>query len=396
MATKRNVTSNAPAAEDISISNKAVIDEAIERNWEIPNFTIKEIRDAIPAHCFRRDTFRSFTHVLHDIIIMSILAIGASYIDSIPNTYARIALWPLYWIAQGIVGTGVWVIGHECGHQAFSPSKTINNSVGYVLHTALLVPYHSWRFSHSKHHKATGHMSKDQVFVPSTRKEYGLPPREQDPEVDGPHDALDEVPLLSCIACSFNLPLAGLFISSPMSLVKITPVGLLISTPSVLSTIENQFWDVMSSTAGVLGMIGFLAYCGQVLALLLSSSTMLFPYLNVNFWLVLITYLQHTDPKLPHYRENVWNFQRGAALTVDRSYGFLLDYFHHHISDTHVAHHFFSTMPHYHAEEATVHIKKALGKHYHCDNTPVPIALWKVWKSCRFVEDEGDVVFFKN
>nr|AAD55982.1 delta-12 desaturase [Amylomyces rouxii] len=396
MATKRNVTSNAPAAEDISISNKAVIDEAIERNWEIPNFTIKEIRDAIPAHCFRRDTFRSFTHVLHDIIIMPILAIGASYIDSIPNTYARIALWPLYWIAQGIVGTGVWVIGHECGHQAFSPSKTINNSVGYVLHTALLVPYHSWRFSHSKHHKATGHMSKDQVFVPSTRKEYGLPPREQDPEVDGPHDALDEVPLLSCIACSFNLPLAGLFISSPMSLVKITPVGLLISTPSVLSTIENQFWDVMSSTAGVLGMIGFLAYCGQVLALLLSSSTMLFPYLNVNFWLVLITYLQHTDPKLPHYRENVWNFQRGAALTVDRSYGFLLDYFHHHISDTHVAHHFFSTMPHYHAEEATVHIKKALGKHYHCDNTPVPIALWKVWKSCRFVEDEGDVVFFKN
>lgn len=123
MATKRNVTSNAPVAEDISISNKAVIDEAIERNWEIPNFTIKEIRDAIPAHCFRRDTFRSFTHVLHDIIIMSILAIGASYIDSIPNTYARIALWPLYWIAQGIVGTGVWVIGHECGHQAFSPSK---------------------------------------------------------------------------------------------------------------------------------------------------------------------------------------------------------------------------------------------------------------------------------
>lgn len=32
-----------------------------------------------------------------------------------------------------------------------------------VLHSLLLVPYHSWRFSHSRHHKATGHMTKDQV-----------------------------------------------------------------------------------------------------------------------------------------------------------------------------------------------------------------------------------------
>jgi omega-6 fatty acid desaturase (delta-12 desaturase) len=114
MATKRNVSAEEP---------KAIIDEAIERNWEIPDFTIKEIRDAIPAHCFRRDTFKSFTHVLHDFVIIAALAYLASYIDTIPSPAIRMALWPLYWTAQGIVGTGVWVIGHECGHQAFSPSK---------------------------------------------------------------------------------------------------------------------------------------------------------------------------------------------------------------------------------------------------------------------------------
>jgi omega-6 fatty acid desaturase (delta-12 desaturase) len=53
-------------------------------------------------------------------------------------------------------------------------------------------------------------------------------------------------------------------------------------------------------------------------------------------------------------------------------------------------------MPHYHAEEATVHIKKALGKHYKYDPTPIPQALYKSWMACRFVEDDGDVVFFKN
>lgn len=387
MATQRNVSKP---------ESKLILDEAVEKNWEIPNFTVKEIREAIPAHCFRRDTFRSFTYVFHDLVLMLALGYAATYIDTLPSVYARIALWPLYWTAQGIVSTGTWVLGHECGHQAFSPSKTINDSVGFFLHSILLVPYHSWKYSHSKHHKATGHLEKDQVFVPKTRSMMGLPPRDQDPIPDGPHSAIEETPLVTLhrmfVMFVFGWP--GYLLSNISG--QPYPGWTSHFNPNCAIFDQSQFWDVMVSTFGVFGMIGFLVYCGQIFGTLAVIKYYLIPYLCVNFWLVLITYLQHTDPKLPHYTDNVWNFQRGAALTVDRSYGFLLNYFHHHISDTHVAHHFFSTMPHYHAEEATVHIKKALGKHYHCDNTPFPVALFKVWKACRFVEDEGDVVFFKN
>lgn len=49
---------------------------------------------------------------------------------------ARFALWSLYGFAAGLVATGLWVIAHECGHQAFSENKTINNTVGWVLHSA--------------------------------------------------------------------------------------------------------------------------------------------------------------------------------------------------------------------------------------------------------------------
>lgn len=38
------------------------------------------------------------------------------------------------------------------------------------------VPYHSWRITHAKHHASTGHMSQDQVHVPKTRSDVGLPP----------------------------------------------------------------------------------------------------------------------------------------------------------------------------------------------------------------------------
>ena len=75
----------------------------------------------------------------------------------------------------------------------------------------------------------------------------------------------------------------------------------------------------------------------------------LVPYLVVNASLVSITLLQHTHPGLPHYTTETWDWLRGALATVDRSFGFL-DHFHHHIADTHVLHHLFSTIPHYHAQ----------------------------------------------
>ncbi len=82
--------------------------------------------------------------------------------------------------------------------------------------------------------------------------------------------------------------------------------------------------------------------------------------------------------------------------TVDRSFGPILDYQLHHIVDTHVCHHLFSTMPFYHAQEATIAIKKVLGDYYMCDNTPIAKALWRSFSCCQFIEDEGDAVFYKN
>ena len=87
---------------------------------------------------------------------------------------------------------------------------------------------------------------------------------------------------------------------------------------------------------------------------------------------------------------------RGALCTVDRSFGRLMDRTLHHITDTHVCHHLFSKMPFYHAEEATVHIKRVLGPYYLKDDTPILHALWRSYSACQFIEDEGDIVFYKN
>ena len=64
--------------------------------------------------------------------------VSPSYLDlSSPWQYAavRFSLWALYAFAAGLPMTGLWVCAHECGHQAFSESKLVNNTVGWFLHS---------------------------------------------------------------------------------------------------------------------------------------------------------------------------------------------------------------------------------------------------------------------
>jgi omega-6 fatty acid desaturase (delta-12 desaturase) len=90
----------------------------------------------------------------------------------------------------------------------------------------------------------------------------------------------------------------------------------------------------------------------------------------VNHWLVLITFLQHTDPILPHYRAGAFTFPRGALATLDRSLlgglgpiaGWIGATTTHGISETHVLHHVSSKIPHYNAWEAADALRARLAK----------------------------------
>jgi omega-6 fatty acid desaturase (delta-12 desaturase) len=129
----------------------------------------------------------------------------------------------------------------------------------------------------------------------------------------------------------------------------------------------------------------------------------LFRLANTRFT-VAITYLQHTDPSLPHYAASSWTFARGAAATIDREFGFVGRNLFHGIIETHVLHHLVSTIPFYNAEEATEAIKPVMGIHYKSDQKDgmrgFLSALWKVNRWCQWVEPSGDakdgVLVFRN
>lgn len=47
-------------------------------------------------------------------------------------------------------------------------------------------------------------------------------------------------------------------------------------------------------------------------------------------------------------------------------------------------------------QEATEHLKKFLGAYYLKDDTPILKALWRSYTCCKYVDNEPDVVFYKQ
>ncbi|KAF6844606.1 fatty acid desaturase [Colletotrichum musicola] len=388
-----------------------------------PDFTIKDIYDAIPKHCFERSALKGFAYIARDMVCLATTFyifhnfVTPEYIASKP---VRAGLWALYTVLQGLFGTGLWVIAHECGHQAFSPSKTLNHTVGWVLHSALLVPYFSWQISHSKHHKATGHMERDMVFVPRTREQHATRAGRLVHELA---ELTEETP-----AFTFLMLVLQQLVGWPNYLMtNVTGHnyherqregrgkgkkngfggGVNHFDPSSPIFEAKDAKLIVMSDIGLAITISALVYLGKNFGWNNLLVWYFIPYLWVNHWLVAITFLQHTDPTLPHYTGEQWNFVRGAAATIDREMGFIGRHLLHGIVETHVLHHYVSTIPFYNADEASDAIRPVMGKHYRADVKDGPIgfikALYKSARMCQWVEPSAQaegagkgVLFFRN
>ena len=113
---------------------------------EKPSFSFYDVKKAVPKHCFQRSALRSSLYLVCDLAGLAVLVVLSSGIDT-ANVVGAVrwgVLWPLYWFWAGAFGTGLWVIAHECGHGAFSESSRLNDCVGLILHSTLMVPYYSW------------------------------------------------------------------------------------------------------------------------------------------------------------------------------------------------------------------------------------------------------------
>lgn len=378
-----------------SFSLNATAVDTFGNTFEAPDYSIKDILRAIPSHCYERRVFESLYYVFRDIACMTAFGyVAQNYIHLLPYAGLRFAAWAAYTYVQGLFGTGLWVLAHECGHTAFSDYAWVNDTVGWVLHSYWFVPYFSWKFSHSKHHKATGHLDRDTVFVPP-RKDTFVERRHahslEEIASDSPIYSLLHLlgqQLGGWIMYLFNNVTGQPLADSAWKMNHFNPNSALFE--------KRDYWYIIMSDIGILAQ-GFVLYTwykhfGAFNVLVHWA----IPYVYVNHWLVFITFLQHSDPKMPHYEAHQWNFARGAAATIDREFGFVGKHIFHDIIETHVLHHYCSRIPFYNAREASEAIKKVMGHHYQHSDENMWVSLWKSARECQFVDGDNGVMMYRN
>ncbi|KAA8495721.1 Omega-6 fatty acid desaturase, endoplasmic reticulum isozyme 2 [Porphyridium purpureum] len=378
----------APLGEDGR--RKAV--EAYRQPYVIPDtFPEKsQVHAAIPAHCFERSLWKSMSYAALSVFLTVAFPILAWKVLPVPSWSNPLSVlaWAVFAFWQGTIATGCWVVAHECGHRAFCDSNLIQDAVGFVLHSALLVPYFSWQRSHAVHHSRTNHMSQGETHVPAgaTTKEGAA---QMNLERWIGEDAFAIVNLFNHLVLGWPMYLMTGATGSPERGFS----NHFVPTNGKLFP-DSWKWKVLLSDVGILVTLALLFKWAQVAGTPQVLVLYAFPYLFTNMWLVLYTWLQHTDVDVPHYEDKNWTWIKGAFMTVDRPYPEPFDFLHHRIGSTHVAHHLFSTIPHYHAREATEAVKQAFPEHYLYDPTPIVPALWRVAAKCVATVPEGNRQYY--
>ncbi|CAC44309.1 Omega-3 fatty acid desaturase fat-1 [Caenorhabditis elegans] len=317
------------APRDVNANTKQATTE--EPRIQLP--TVDAFRRAIPAHCFERDLVKSIRYLVQDFAALTILYFALPAFE-----YFGLFGYLVWNIFMGVFGFALFVVGHDCLHGSFSDNQNLNDFIGHIAFSPLFSPYFPWQKSHKLHHAFTNHIDKDHGHVWIQDKDWEAMPSWKR---------------------WFNpIPFSGWL--------KWFPVYTLFGFCD-----GSHFWPYSSlfvrNSERVQCVISGICCCVcAYIALTIAgsySNWFWYYWVPLSFFglmLVIVTYLQHVDDVAEVYEADEWSFVRGQTQTIDRYYGLGLDTTMHHITDGHVAHHFFNKIPHYHLIEATEGVKKVL------------------------------------
>ncbi|CEL95561.1 unnamed protein product [Vitrella brassicaformis CCMP3155] len=382
--------------------------DLVDAKEDLPKVpTVKEIFDAIPPHCRQRSAVTGLLYLSRDVLFLAVTAWLTYHLVPLVCGHSwvlRTLAWITYAIVQGTIAFGPWSIAHECGHGAFSESTAINDTVGFLVHSCLLVPYFSGQYTHAKHHKFTNHITRGESYTPELKDEVHSPNNTF--QLTKMADLIGEDAFAIVEIVLYFIMGYPMYLTSTVGGGRVNwrgePLDAANGPVSHFYGPDNERfpphfrWKVTASGLGCGVVIAANIIWGAMTSWWLPLQWYVGPYLVVNAWLVLITWLTHTHPDCPHYGDDAFTWLRGALSTIDRPYPWVVDELHHYIGSTHVMHHLDPKIPFYHAKEATVALKKLLGPLYRYDPTPIWKALFVTARTCLYVDKLEGIQFHKS
>lgn len=295
-------------------------------NTTILKHYAKEFRD----HKYRSNLYHSLFHFFKFLAFVILFFIIQYMLlkSSIDNwVYVSIALVIAFF--HGLSYLSLWLIGHDCGHQSFSNNHKVNQLVGSIATSFMLMNYENFRRSHNMHHNFIGNIEKDEAFGPKAkRKDFWL-----------------QRLIRSVVLIPFFAYLMAILFPS------------LTKTPNYV----NYFWPDKTPNS-IKAFVFILAY---LLLLALIASFMPFSYfffvgilpiLVAWVFFLITTFLNHTGADTVWYPNEIWTYDKGVVNSINLSYGPVIDYFLIGLGRDHFAHHINPSIPHYKLKEATDYI----------------------------------------
>lgn len=229
----------------------------------------------------------------------------------------------------------LFVLGHDAAHDSLTPFRRLNAILARLLFVPSWHPYTGWVHGHNHvHHGWTNLSPVDYVWVPLSREEYSRLPAWR----------------RAIVRLHRSWPGFGLYYSSQIHWKKVV-----LPQPEVRDPRQRLRWRldnlfvlgaVAATGAGAVALARAAGVDAPAPWLLLWA--LVVPYAVTAWLLGFLTYLHHTHPRIPWFRDEAeWSFHRGQVLgTAHVRFGGPIDGAIHNIME-HTAHHVDPRIPLY-------------------------------------------------
>ncbi|CAM6102218.1 unnamed protein product [Calypogeia fissa] len=291
--------------------------------------SLTDIVKTLPPEVFQIDDVKAWKTV---VITVSAVALGYAALAVAPWY-----LYPLVYAYLGTAVTGLFVVGHDCGHLSFSTNKLVNDVVGTIMMAPLIYPFEPWRIKHNTHHAHTNKLIVDTAWQPFRPIMY---------------DRATGAPKMLMRAMMGPLWWAA-------------SVGHWLFWHFDLSKYRPQEQTRVKVSLAAVGAFAV----GVLLPLLVTTGPIGFvkwwflPWLGFHFWMSTFTMVHHTAPHIPFKQSREWDAADAQlAGTVHCDYPRWIEFLCHDIS-VHIPHHVSSRIPSYNLRKAYASIQQNFDRH---------------------------------
>lgn len=307
--------------------------EASETDFQSLGVRISDIVKTIPDECFEKNERKAWFFACTNMLAVAVGTYGTAVL---PGYFLL-----LTWMLTGTSLAGLFTLGHDCGHYAFSRKRWINEVAGHLFLLPLLYPFHTWCIEHNCHHTRTNKLGR-----PGWRQIRDMLTGKTDPNWQPIRTEVYFLltPRNKAIyrAMRGKFWWAGTIINwwdqvtldaSRLSTKELKNVR--VST-AIVCLFALIFFPLLITTTGVWGVVKF----------------WLVPWVIYHAWFSTFTLIHHTSPKTDWKVDAEWNAaQANLCGTIHCDYPWWVEFLCHDIN-YHVPHHVSTAIPFYNLRAA--------------------------------------------